>query len=380
MKIELSPIDRLFLGSDSYPIEMSFFFPCNLDGAALQAALDRLCESWAPLTGAVRIDGESAFIESAKHRLTVVESTSMQLPTPDSTRGYENLQTGIRTEVGEPLLKLRVLHGERFSWLTVALAHCLGDGYSYFLFLRNLSLVARGEPPMELRWDRAPLFARPDAPAFDGERPYLLGEPRSRFSSAARTWQIDRFDRETARAKLAEAQAETAYRLSHHDWISAHCWKRETAKTDVASLLFNTPVDFRRYFKDTLGGSFFGNAVYFATTRATRDEVQNSSLGALAARTRESVRKISDEAIAAQIAMFARDLAEHGVKGAERFNAFQAVSPVLVTNLSALPLGELRLGPQGEAPLSVRYVSTYPGLTVVLPSQDGEIAMQRQAD
>jgi hypothetical protein len=382
VKIPLSPIDNLFLGPHAYPIEMSFSFPVRLDVAHLQSALDKLCAAWPPLTGRVAMTDKEAWIEPGKSSLVIEAEESRNLPREDELKSLQAMTTGFRTDPGEPLLRIRILNSDNRSWCSVAMAHALGDGYSYFLFLRNLALVAAGESPMPVRWDRSPLTPVPAVlESTEGDLPVDIGAARSRFGQQSVTWLLQTLSKDEARARLNEAQAVASCRISLHDWICALHWQREARALVLSGAVPNqvrlaTPVDFRRFRKTDLGGLFFGNAVYFATVAADLEEVVEAPLGKLAEKVRGAIKSVSLETIELQVALWRKAQDEQGLHQVQNWNLFQPGSPTLVTNLSSLPLNEIRLGKQGEAPVCVRYTAVFPGLSVVLPSAEGDVAVQ----
>jgi hypothetical protein len=142
------------------------------------------------------------------------------------------------------------------------------------------------------------------------------------------------------------------------------------------SVVFLTPIDFRRYRKADLGPFYFGNAVCFASLRATVAEVLGSSVASLALRVQKAVRSSTVESIQEQINNWVSRQQADGLKRVQHWNLIQPGSPTLVTNLSALPLQKLVFGPISETPLGVRYTGLIPGLSVVMPKTPMGIEVQ----
>lgn len=379
MKIPLSPVDRCFVGPGAYSIEMSFCFSSRLSLQTLQQGLERIQKAWPVLGATVHYDDQDAFLDySQPHALRVEERPLAFEPDLSTPEDWNALKTGFTTGGTDPLLRAIVFQTPTRSWLSVALAHALGDGYSYFLFLSEWARACQGQEPTAIKTDRSAI-AGTSAGKTPADLPIEDGPSRERFEDETGVGELEFFSDATIAEQVKRAGEEAGTRLSFHDWYCATRWKKTVEPlraTPQRSVVFLTPVDFRRYRKADLGPLYFGNAVCFATVRATVEEVLGSSIASLALRVQKAVRSSTVESIQEQINNWVSRQQADGLRRVHHWNLIQPGSPTLVTNLSALPLQKLALGPAGETPLGVRYTGLIPGLSVVMPKTPSGIEVQ----
>jgi hypothetical protein len=379
VKIPLSPVDRCFVGPGAYSIEMSFCFSSRLSLAALQQGLERIQKAW-PLLGAiVRYDDQDAHLDfSQPHSLHVEERTTAFEPDLSKPEDWALLKTQFTTGGSDPLLRAVLFQTPTRSWLSVALAHALGDGYSYFLFLSEWARACHGQQPTAIKTDRSAIAGTAPGKA-PQDLPIEEGPSRERFEQETGVGELEYFSDANIAEQIKRAGEEAGTRLSFHDWYCADRWKKtvEPLRTNPErSVVLLTPIDFRRYRKADLGPLYFGNAVCFATIRASVGEVLSASVPSLALRVQQAVRSSTVESIQEQINNWVSRQKTDGLKRVHHWNLIQPGSPTLVTNLSALPLQKLVFGSAGETPLGVRYTGLIPGLSVVMPKTPSGIEVQ----
>jgi len=379
VKIPLSPVDRCFVGPGAYSIEMSFCFSSRLSLASLQQGLERIQKAWPVIGSTLHYDDRDAYLDySRPHALKVEERTVAFEPDLSKPEDWNSLKIGFTTGGTGPLLSAIVFQTPARSWLTVALAHALGDGYSYFLLLSEWARACQGQDPVAVKVDRSPIAATAPGKA-PAELPIEDGPSRARFDEEPGVGELEFFSDAVVAEEVNRAGEQAGARLSFHDWYCANRWKKTVEPlraTPNRSVVFLTPVDFRRYRKADLGPLYFGNAVCFATVRATVEEVLSSSVASLALRVQHAVRSSTAETIQDQINNWLSRQEADGLKRVHHWNLIQPGSPTLVTNLSALPLQKLVFGSAGETPLGVRYSALIPGLSVVMPKTPTGIEVQ----
>jgi hypothetical protein len=375
--IKLSPLDHIFVGPGSYPIEFVFEYDYLLDPESLRAGLAEVLKDFPPVTSRlVRLsEHQYAFqLDSQSPPLEVAESDQSLSDWTQAGRFIES----VSTKEGEPLFRAKLTRTPTGSVLGVSFSHALGDGFSFFLFLSCWVNAVRGEPWTRPSHDRGQL-----TPSVASRLPELTPEwhPRAGFvrdrkradpNRSHLQWDRHLLSNEAMKELLAEAKEARDIRLSLNAAVSAYLWKTYVPKWgnpfgEPESYL-HCPVDFRRVDR-TLRKTYFGNAVCLAVATMEFGELERASLGDAAVRIHEAIRSVKPDTVAAALEDLEILKRGGGVEAMEAVHVVHPRSGLLVTNLSRLPLNQLEFG--AGAPVGVHILTPAERGAVILPADDG---------
>jgi shikimate O-hydroxycinnamoyltransferase len=374
--IPLTPVDHIFTGVGSYPIEFVFAYDGELDADRLHASLLPAAEHFTPLSSRlVRTSDTSYGLQPQDHGFEFQVATS-DAPLDLSANAYDFLNP-VDTIEGQPLARIKLTHTPQGSVLGVSISHAVVDGFSYFHFLSSWAHLYHDLPfhrPSHQREllipdvaDRGPLT--PDD--LMAEAGAFWAGQRSQVDRQHLAWETIQLPRRRMNELLQEGQRDADVRLSHNDVITAHLWKKylpEWSAGDDGDAYISCPVDFRRALRP-LPPTYFGCAVALATDRVAHDELVEASIGQLALTVRAAVQRIDrDHAERANRALEALRRQE-GLPVLERIHVIHPRSGLLVTNLSRLPVNEIEF----DAGPPSRFAILTPAErgAVVLPAADG---------
>ncbi len=377
-RIPLSPIDHIFTGVGSYPIEFVFAYQDTIDAHRLQRSLEKVTRHFPPVSSRLaRLSDHSYGLEPCDDgvRFEVIESDASFL---DPEARYEFLDP-VNSVEGEPLTRIRLTQTPQRSVLGVSMSHAVGDGFSYFYFLSSWARLFHGGPIVDPSHRRELLI--PDPPDRDNRitPADLLSDSgifwdQRRLATARDRIRWDRFSISKAELSrtLAEARQDCDARLSHNDVVAAKLWKSYTSKWDPAgecsTSYASCPVDVRRILT-ALPTTYFGNAVALATTRLDRGALADAPLGKLATMIRASVASVDEGYVRSALAVLEALRAQEGLGVLERVHVIHPRAGILITNLSRLPVHEIEF--DAGAPTAFDILTPAGRGAVVLPAEDG---------
>jgi len=376
MPIPLSPIDHVFTGRGSYPIEFVFSYDGELDEARLRQSLARVVEVFPPASSRLaRRDGAFGLEPSPD---------GLVFSTAESEVGFEGADDRTRfldhvtTFEGEPLTRVQLTRTPQGSVLGVSQSHAVGDGFSYFHFLSCWSRLFRGEPFQPPSHERQRLI--PTAVANDGEpTPSDLLRDTGLFWQGRRAavqggplrWERHQLSRARLKEILGEAQCDSPVRLTHNDAVAAWLWRESAASWGADpqdDTYLSCPVDHRRLLPD-LPPTYFGNAVVLATVESTIGALGAAPLAELAQRVRAAVSAVDEARVHRSLGAIDRLRRLKGVAVLEECHVMHPQRGLLVTNLSRLPVREIDFG--AGPPVAFDILTAVPRGAVVLPAADG---------
>jgi shikimate O-hydroxycinnamoyltransferase len=376
--IPLTPIDQIFTGVGSYPIEFVFAYGGRIDP-------DRL---WSSLREAVRIfvPMSSRLVEESNNTYALLPSDDgLHFEVTESAAGLSDPEARysfldpVDSVPGEPLTRIRLSQTPEGSVLGVSMSHTVGDGFSYFFFLSSWARLFRGSKVLEpylgreslipeqqdRRDEVTPADVLADSGIFWDERRKPIGRDRIHW---------DRFNvsKEELSELLAEAQPHVETRLSFNDVISAHLWRTYIGKWNGGdgedTTYVSCPVDFRRVFKG-FPRTYFGNGVRLTTRSLERDALTDASLGELASIVRSGVASVDEAYIQKALATLDAQRIQEGLGVLEENHVMHPRGGILITNLSRLPVHEIVFG--AGPPTAFDILTPAARGAVVLPAKDG---------
>ena len=375
--IPLSPIDHVFTGVGSYPIEFVLAYGAQLDGERLRVSLEATLERFPVMASRlVRVEERAFGFQSGEEGLSfsVMDSDTTFAETEDFTTFIDSVET----VEGEPLTRVKLTQTPAGSVLGVSISHAVADGFSYFHFLASWSRIHQGQPIME------PVHARelliPEAAErtkpVTGEEVYahsgLFWEgKRSIGPLEPLEWDRLQFSQEELNGLVAEAQSDCDRRLTHNDALVAHLWRTYVPQwldQGHPTVYASIPFDFRRVLND-FPRTYCGCAVALAVAELEQERLAEASLGQLAEAIRRAVDGITPERIHDALGVLDEVRRQEGLPVLEELHVVPPRNGLLVTNLSRLPVGELVF--DGEAPTGFHILTPTRRGAVVLPAADG---------
>jgi shikimate O-hydroxycinnamoyltransferase len=375
--IPLSPIDHVFTGRGSYPLEFVFAYEREQDAARLLGSLRRaLAHFPAVASRLVRDAGGGYCLLPSPDGFSFTEARSGE--TFASVASRTSFVDPVETVEGEPLARFRLTQTASGSVLGVSLSHAVVDGFSFFYFLSGWSRLHRGlpcPPPVDARETLAasgPAVPAPeDVEAFRLATGLVLDAPRPATERAALRWTRRVFAKAELKALLGEAQAACPVRLSHNDVVSAWLW-RDHASAWIAPCeeraYLNCPVDVRRVvpgFPET----YFGCAVAVAGVSTPAAGLREQPLHALARLVRDAVAAVDAERLRGSLAVLDALRRRDGVAAFERVHVVHPRAGLLVTNLSRLPVRQVEF--DAGPPAAFDILAPAERCAIVLPAEDG---------
>jgi shikimate O-hydroxycinnamoyltransferase len=375
--IPLSPIDHIFTGAGSYPIEFVFAYSGELDFDALRASLEATLEHFGPLRSRLVRTSDASYGLAASDDGLVFDVTNLDEPLDLAINAYDFLSP-VDTVEDEPLTRIRLTHTPVGSVLGVSISHAVVDGFSYFHFLSSWARAHNGKPFHPPSHERELLIpeASTDSPGLDPAA-VLAGsgtfwaDKRKTIDRSQLAWDTISFTREAMNELLRQGQKDVDVRLSHHDVITAHLWRTylsEWTSSDDGEAYISCPVDFRRRMKP-FPLTYFGCAVSLATDSIAYDELMTAPLGALALNVRSAIASIDPDYTIRALHTLERLRLQEGLSALEEVHVIHPRSGLLVTNLSRLPVNEIAF--DAGPPTGFAILTPTERGAVVLPADDG---------
>lgn len=377
--VPLAPIDYVFTGRNSYPIEFVFLYERQLDSKKIEQALHQTLSRFGPMQGTLvqSANNTFSFRIDEKRFLFGVETSTLDFKTASKQDFYHHLDS-VESLVDEPLLKIKLTHGATGSALAVSASHAVVDGYSYFYFLSCWAKVARGETFSEPDHSREKLIPENISESQVLNQQLILEKTglhttskRSDISRNKIKW-VSEFISTQEKQELIVSASEVNKPLSFNDLLCASLWKKYAPlwrKDNTESMAYmGCPVDLRRHVPKT-SALYFGNAICAANASATYEELAKLSVPMLALRIRDAVGGINEDFAFRSFQTLASYRQQNGIDAFETFHVAHPRHGMIVTNLSRLPLTELDFG--FGAPWRSEILTSAPRACVVLSHKMG---------
>jgi hypothetical protein len=375
-RIPLSPIDLVFTGRGSYPLEFVFAYAGRMDADRLAESLRRTLALFPAVASRLVRTGETYVLDPAEDGCTYAVAKS-------STAFGESIERHafvdpVETVEGRPLARVRLTHTPDGSVLGVGISHAIVDGFSYFYFLSAWSQVFHGRPVPQPALDRGLLAS--------GEAPYgepldadsvreacglFLDERRAEIPRAQLRWTRRLFPRAELSELLRTAQESCPLRLSYNDVVAAWLWQQHvpgwTPAGEKAAFL-NCPVDVRRLLS-SFPATYFGCAVALATATVEADRLETASLALLARQVRDTVAGVDEARARRSLRTIDLLRRQQGLGSLERLHVAHPRAGLLVTNLSRLPVRDIEF--DAGPPVAFDILAPAERCAVVLPAEGG---------
>jgi hypothetical protein len=355
--IPFSDADYYFFRRERYAIQYVFRYAKRIDEDRLRKALLLTGAALPPLGARLVPQGPRALALRPGHGVPLRAQSVARVPDPSA------LVDPVRNLSGEPLVKVVLSRAPEGDFVGFSFSHFLGDGASFFLFLRSLVAFLHGEAPPPAHFGRSCLQGPPGGagrPELFPVSGYVL--PRLPDLPPAAPERIC-FGKEELSAARARAESHGMI-LSENALMMAALAKRFRTQIPLyeGKFLVRCPVDYRARLG--LPAGYFGNAVLDAVAAFTPGEMQAFSEMEIARRITDAIRAVTPARIARHLANLRRLREEEGP------SIFEEIScpGLLVSNLTKLPFAGIDLG--AGPPVGVFPASLNPRLAVVLPGED----------
>ncbi|UCC85203.1 MAG: hypothetical protein JSW46_09930 [Gemmatimonadota bacterium] len=376
--IPLTPIDHIFTGVGSYPIEFVFAYGDTIDPDRLLASLQEATRHFVPVRSRLAAVSEDTYAlqESDEGVHFEVSDSSAIVADPDARYSFLD---PVNSVPGEPLTRIKLSQTPEGSVLGVSMSHAVGDGFSYFYFLSSWARLFHGGEVIEPFNGRELLIPESRARANDVTPADVLSDSGIFWDERRRAiardrihWDRFHLSREEQSELLAEAQPDADARLSFNDVISAHLWRTYIARWDgnegEETTYVSCPVDFRRIIRG-FPRTYFGNAVGLATRSLERRALRAAPLGRLASIIRSAVASVDETYMRNALGTLEAMRLQEGLTVLEENHVIHPRSGILITNLSRLPVQEIEF--DAGPPIAFDILTPAVRGAVVLPADDG---------
>lgn len=389
---DLSPIDRVFLGEGAYPVQFLFYYENNLELETLQSSFERIRHLFWPIScGRLKRENGSVRCYASADQISVDEKVCDE-PLPKFDSPKELAAYAIDIDLHDRLAAIKIFQFPKGSLLSVNIAHCLVDGYSYFYFLllwaattkykRNIvakmwtTLIKRPIHNRSLLSTQLPSKAIPyDEQAL---RRWIFENTGLSLSSQRQActlensqWSMFILTKDQIRESASESFSNPKeLGVSWHDLLSAIIWKRTVQDWPSGSdqLMFSSAFDFRRV-SHRVNQRYFGNAIRACGIIVEKSAVETENIVSLAKRIRTSIDRIDDQQVDRTLQSLSSLWKTHGEDAAAKMHVADPDCGLLVTNLSRLPTGQLDFGT--GSPQAVIPMTPAPRTAVVTSSPEG---------
>ncbi len=357
-RLELAPTDYLFVDPRRLAIQVLYYFENRLDFQRLKTGLERVAKEFYPINSKLVPDGDREYViaesSDTPDFAEIVCGEAVSLPQQDEPATFESFRVAFNPLLAsEKLAKFRLIQLERGSLLSVNVSHAIADGYSYYYFLSAWAAASRSEPFQVPDHSRA-ILARL-AKIYQEKQ----GDKISASEAEMNLTPVDpSFDPTTQRIEtlhidpeslLAEARkgadAETRVRLTENGVLAALVWQTyaRSLPEDSGELTLACPIDFRRIIPE-LSPAFFGNASAPALIRLSNEAVRNASIGQLAVRISDEIRRCDATTFIRYSAMIDKLRTQRGLAAVDRMGLVDPRNGLIVTNVARFPLPPIDFG------------------------------------
>ncbi len=375
--IPLSPIDHIFTGAGSYPIEFIFAYDDRLDADRLQASLNAVIEQFPPIRSRLVKTADASYSLQPSEDGLVFEVASSDRPLDLAGNAYDFLSP-VETVEGEPLTRIKLTDTPNGSVLGVSISHAVVDGFSYFYFLSSWARAYHEKPFHSPSHERELLIPKKSTKGSGLDPAAVLAgsgtfwaEKRKAVDRGQLAWDTISMSRERMNELLKEGRKDVDVRLSHNDVITAYLWRKyvsEWASRDNGQTFISCPVDFRRRMK-SFPPTYFGCAVNLATDSIDYDQLVSAPLGALALKVRSAIAAVDSDYTARALQTLEELRLQEGLSALEEIHVIHPHGGLLVTNLSRLPVAEIVF--DAGPPSDFAILTPAERGAVVLPARDG---------
>ncbi len=375
--VPLSPIDHVFTGVGSYPIEFVFAYDGSIDVGRLKASFEETLTHFPVIRSRLeRVADHSYQFHVAEDGATF--ETAAVPESFDAVGARHVFLDSVDSVEGQPLTRIKLTQTPEGSVLGVSMSHALVDGFSYFHFLSSWARVHHGKEIFSPSHERRRLIpsqlsegASLTAADVQAGCGVFWDERRAAIDKEDLRWDRYFLSEDEVKGLLAEAREDCQGRLSFNDVIAAWLWKRYLGARGSQSngvTYLSCPVDFRRIVK-SFPKTYFGCAVTLTTSSLERDALAAASIGLLAAKVREAVAGVGEKYVVDGLRVLEALRRQEGLSVVEHCHVIHPRDGILVTNLSRLPVYELAF--DAGPPVAFDILTSAPRGAVILPAAGG---------
>jgi hypothetical protein len=355
----LDPIDVLFAHPNYGPISLALFIDGAIDGARLRDAVAALVAANPILAARLERDDNRLVLAAAASSIEVAETRR-----PAEAWGWRHAPAGWLEHVPElepsrgPLLGVTLVHiGDRAA-LVATLAHCLGDGVSALLVLRELARAYAGHPPASLPCDRRVLAdaLRALPPGGRSRAGHTAIADKERVVEAAmRRWPVEAIPDHVVDAARAADPSLTRFEIQ-----AAYIAVQRHARRPTPSLSVAMPINLRGLVPG-IPPTYLGNAVKAELIALDVDDLDDGDVVAVARALHDGRRAVDRLAFRDGYEQLSALYAAAGPDPVMRLRV-STDEAVLITDMSGMPDD---VAFDGRRPDVVNFLSRYPNSAVI---------------
>lgn len=375
--IPLSPIDHVFTGVGSYPIEFVFIYDRLINDEKLRTSLEKTLSYFSPARSTLKKENDEKYILSPLEKGYSFEVFQSDVNF-NETEKRDVFIDPVNSSEGEILTRVRLTQTPKGSVLGVSISHAIVDGFSYFYFLSSWARVFHGLEVFPPSLDRNVLIKPIENHGAIGPEKVLedtglfYDQQRKEINRDELIWDTLHISNAELKSILTEAQKDCEERLSFNDVIVGTLWKTYMEKWNKNSndhlTYISCPFDFRRLLPD-FPKTYFGNAVVLATTPLSYEHLMEAKISELALLVRKNIASVNEEYIFRALNTLAALRNLKGIEENEKIHVAKPEDGLLVTNLSRLPVNQIEFG--AGPPVSYEILTPANRGAVVLPDADG---------
>ena len=366
--IPLSPVDCVFVGPGSYPIEFAFFYDSPISKSRHGAMLDL---AWRKLSDECSVLKSRLALDQGRY---VFSWTDGSVAKPISWHAFEgnvhpdrhpspySLVDPVTTAPGESLASLKITEGKDGTTIGFSLSHAVADGFTYFMILNALAAMMRetsksgvapiiATTPMNHVRQRLSAMAslavhhNNDEHQDLGLRGFSVSNHRRDIPRTSIRYTQRHFTKKDLTA-LFQDFSDAPKRLSTNDMICAALWRDFARDFDQGSadrISLVAPFDFRRAYPD-FPKNYAGNAVVLARVERERNGLINGDLTETALLIRDAVNSVNPAYVNHTINQLMSNQGTDQWAGLGYVHIVDPDAGLLITNLSRMSFASLDFG------------------------------------
>jgi NRPS condensation-like uncharacterized protein len=375
--LALLPIDYVFIGNGSYPIEFVFFFDYQIDDAKFKSALDKVLDQFYLLRSKLKKVSPLEYQLQPADDGFVYEYSDVTAA-PFSPNPYIYLNS-VYTEENEPLVKIKMTQTAEGSALGINISHVVADGFSSFYFLSQLAKAYQGKEFASAEIIRDWFSTHRENAKNKITMEQLISQ--TGFSGPFRkkeirheevVWEHINISTSQIKQMLTEVATEFSGHLTRYDVVAAYLWKAYILKWQDGKFPEKTyitiPLDIRR-FPGLVSANYFGNGACIVVGEMEYEKFMHSKLGELAQCIRSAINKVDKEYVCNSFNVLEEYRREEGMEKMRELHVTHPHAGIMVTDLSRVTLEGMDFG-QGKPTRFLPVTPTQRG-TIVFSTQEG---------
>lgn len=362
MTISLSPMDYYFYRRHLYTIQFVFEYHGHMDRKKMEVLLNTTARYIPAISSRLVIKSDTEIVLQTGYPIEINHRTLTDEPETHTAISVNALLSSVCNQEQEPLFKVLVTQTPSRTFIGFSFSHMLGDGTSFFQFMRIFCDLARNKEPHTCPLNTRELVKAKTPLTHDFENDLFKNTgyciPRPPTPKSVST-EFSFFSIEEIK------RLRGPHKITTNDIIMASLAKKyhTTILLHNGKFIVRCPVDYRKIYN--LPTYYFGNAVRDAITEFHPEEIHKLGLIDIALRIRSSIQSINEQSVSNSLRSLEDLRQRYGIKIFEEIGC----PGLLVSNFSHFPINEMDFGL--GAPLGFHHASLNPRLALILAKEGG---------